>query len=136
MMRDERIQADMRLIGSRIFGLWYFLLLVSLLYRQFFLGQPLDQYWDIALIFFGGTLYASTALFARGAVYQNTIARSVKIGVPIMLVTIVAVAYFLGNIQSLGDLARTIVGATIGLALMSALFYFLYRRWERRIEAE
>lgn len=136
MIRDERIQADMRRIGSRIFGLWYFLLLISLLYHQFYLRQPLDQYWDIALIFFGGTLYASTALFARGAVYQNTISRLFKWGVPIMMITIIATAYFLGNIESVADLAETIVGATIGLALMSMLFLFLYRRWERRIETD
>jgi hypothetical protein len=134
MIRDERIQSSKRRIASQTFGLWYILLLATLLYRQFYLRQSLDQYWDIAAIFFCGTLYTSIALFARGAVYESMATRSLKWAAPIILVSIVITAYFLGNIKSIGDLVETILGAALGLAVINFLFFVLYRRWEKRID--
>lgn len=134
MVADERIQDETRRIGSRVFSLWYYLLMASLLYRQFYLRQSLDQYWDIALIFFLGALYASIARFARGAVSGNTITRSFKWAAPIIILTIIITTYLLGNINSTVGLIETIVGASIGLVVVGSLFLFLYRRWEQRID--
>jgi hypothetical protein len=47
-----------------------------------------SEYWDIALIFFIGTLYVTIAGFARGAVYENAVIRFGKWSVPIILITI------------------------------------------------
>jgi hypothetical protein len=133
-MSDERIRLSKRHIASQGFGIWYLLLLASLLYRQFILKQSIDQYWDIAVVFFIGALYVSLSIFAWGAVDENRITRSFKWSVVSILLTILAVSYFLGNITSIVNLVVTIVSALIGIALVTILFYFLYRRWEKGIE--
>jgi hypothetical protein len=135
MKSDERIRLSKRHIASQGFGIWYFLLLASLLYRQFVLKQSIDQYWDIAVIFFIGAFYVSIAIHAKGAITENTITRYFKWSAPLILVTILAISYFLGNIASITDLIVTILSAAIGIAVVAILFYFLYRRWERSIDA-
>jgi hypothetical protein len=134
MVNDERIRSSIRKITSQVFGIWYVLLLASLLYRQFYLGQPLRQYWDIVVIFFIGTSYATISMFARGAVYENRITKCVKWSVPTLLVTNVAVAYFRGHIKTIGDLIASVIGGAIGIALVGILLCFLYRRWEKKID--
>jgi hypothetical protein len=112
------------------------LLLTALLYRQFYLGQPLNEYWDVALIFFIGTFYVAIAGFAQGAVHETTITRIGKRIVPVILVTVVAVAYFQGRINSVADLVGAAISALVGLSLLSLLLYYLYRRWERQNELD
>ena len=135
MKSDERIRSTKRHIASQGFGIWYILMLASLLYRQFILKQSIDQYWDIAVIFFVGAFYVSISGFARGAVYENRVTRSFKWSAVTILLTIIAVSTFLGNITSITELIVIILSAAIGLAVMAILFYFLYRRWERSIDA-
>jgi hypothetical protein len=67
-------------------------------------------------------------------VYESMATRSLKWAAPIILVSIVITAYFLGNIKSIGDLVETILGAALGLAVINFLFFVLYRRWEKRID--
>ncbi len=133
-MSDERIRLSKRHIASRGFGIWYILLIASLLYRQFYLRQSIDQYWDIAITFFIGALYVSISSFAKGAVHENRITRSFKWSALSILLVIVAVSYFLGNITSIADLVITILSASLGIALITILFYFLYKRWEQSID--
>jgi hypothetical protein len=133
-MGDERILLEKRLIASQGFGIWYLLMLASLLYRQFYLRQSIDQYWDIAAAFFIGTFYVSISIFAKGALYENRITRSFKWSALTIMMTIVAVSYSLGNIASFADLIATIISAAIGIALITILFYFLYKRWEQSID--
>lgn len=134
MINDERIRSSITKITSQVFVIWYVLLLASLLYRQFYLGQPLRQYWDIVVIFCIGTSYGTISMFARGAVYKNRITKCAKWSVPTLLLTNVAVAYFRGHIETIGDLIASIIGGAIGIALLGILLFFLYRRWERKID--
>ena len=136
MIRDERISQAKNRIASRGFGIWYILLLMALLYRQFYLGQPPNEYWDIALIFFIGTLYVAMAGFAQGAVHETAIIRIGKRTVPVILITVVAVAYFQGRINSMADLVGAVLSALVGLSLLGLLSYYLYRRWERQNELD
>ncbi len=135
MSTDERISSTKRSIASQGFGIWYVLMLASLLYRQFYLRQTIDQYWDIAVTFFVGALFVSFSIFSRGAVYENKITRSFKWSALTILLTVLAVSYLLGNITSLAELMVTAVSAAIGMAFVAILFYLVYRRWERSIEA-
>jgi hypothetical protein len=136
MIRDERIRKTKHQIASRAFGIWYLLLLAALLYRQFYLGQAPKEYWDIALIFFIGSLYVSIAGFAKGAVYETSFARQLKWTVPAILFSIVAVNYFQGKLDTVADLLEILISALIGLASIGLVFYFLYRRWEKKIDLE
>ncbi len=136
MIRDERISRVKDRIATRGFGIWYVLLLVALLYRQFYLGQPLNEYWDIALIFFIGTFYVAIASFAQGAVHETAIIRLGKRIIPVILITVVAVAYFQGRINSVADLVGTMLSALISLSLLGLLFFYLYRKWEKQNELD
>jgi hypothetical protein len=133
MNRDERIHAEMQRGASQGFGIWYLLMLASLLIRQFYLRQSIEQYWDLVAIFLIGTTYVSIVTFARGAVYESVIGRLSKWMAPAIVITVVAVNYLLGNIKTLKQLIVTVVSAAIGGSLIMLLFYLLYRRWEGRI---
>lgn len=131
-MKDERINGVRGRIAAGGFGIWYILLLMALLYRQFYLGQPVSEYWDMALIFFIGTLYVVIAGFARGAVYENAVIRFGKWSVPIIVITIVAVSYYQGQIHSVVDVVVFVVSALVGLSVFGLVSYYLYRRWEKQ----
>jgi hypothetical protein len=135
MKTDERIGLSKRHIASKGFGIWYILMLASLIYRQFYLGQTIDQYWDVVATFFIGAMYVSIAAFAQGAVIMNRTTRSFRWSALTILLTIIAVSYFRGSIASVSDLMTTIASAAIGIAFVAILFYALYRSWERSIDA-
>lgn len=136
MKTDERIRQTKNHVASQGFGIWYLLLLAALLYRQFYLGQAPKEYWDIALIFFIGTFYVAITGFAKGAVYENSLATYWKWTVPVIVLTIVALNYFQGKLENTADLLETIISSLIGVAFIGLVFYFLYRRWEKNIEPE
>ena len=132
MLRDERISQARRRIAAGGFGIWYYLLLGMLIYRQFYLGQPWNEYWDIVLTFFIGTLYVTIASFAQGAVYETSIIRHGKRTVPSIVITIVVVTYFKGGINTVVDLLTVVTSALLGISLLGLLAYYLYRRWEKK----
>ena len=136
MIRDERIREAKNRIASRAFGIWYVLLLAALLYRQFYLGQAPKEYWEFALIFFIGTFYVAIAGFAKGAVYEKSLAHYWKWTVPVIILTIVALNYFQGKLNTLADLLETLLATLIGAAAIGLVFYMLYRRWEKKIGLE
>ena len=132
MLRDERISQARRRIMAGGFGIWYILLLGMLYYRQFYLGQPWNEYWDIALTFFIGTLYVTMASFAQGAVYETSVIRCGKWAVPSILVTIVVVMYFQGLVNTVVELLTVVTSALLGLSIVGLPAYYLYRRWEKK----
>ncbi len=136
MIKDERISETKSQIASRAFGIWYLLLLVALLYRQFYLKQAPKEYWDIALIFFIGCFYVVGAGFSKGAVYENSLARYWKLTVPVIIVTILGLNYFQGRLNTIADILVTLISALIGLAFVGVVFYFLYQRWEKKIDLD
>jgi hypothetical protein len=132
MLRDERISQARKRIMAGGFGIWYILLLGMLYYRQFYLGQPWNEYWDIALTFFIGTLYVTMASFAQGAVYETSMIRQVKWMIPTIVITIVVVMYFRGVINTVVDLLTAVTSALLGLSMVGLPAYYLYRRWEKK----
>ncbi len=134
MIKDKRINSVKNRIAARCFGIWHILLLIVLLYRQFYLGQPASEYWDIALLFFVGTLYVTIASFASGAIHETNIITIGKWTVPVILITIVAVMYYQGQITTIVDLVESVLSAFVSLTVLGVLMYYLYRRWEKQIE--
>lgn len=59
-IQDERIIQEARKQNSLGFTILYFGVLLDLLYRQFILQEPLSRYWDLALLFFGVSIYLAT----------------------------------------------------------------------------
>ena len=105
----------------------------SLLYRQFYLKQPIEQYWDLAAIFFIGIMFVSISMFNRGAVDKDAITRLYKVLVPFIIIGVVALNYILGNIASIKQLIVSIIFTAIGVSLVMVVFYILYKRWESKI---
>ncbi|MEJ2263043.1 MAG: hypothetical protein P8X95_06330 [Anaerolineales bacterium] len=134
MIKDERISSVKNRVAARGFGIWYILLLIALLYRQFYLGQSVSKYWDLALIFFVGTAYVTIASFAKGAIYETNMIKIGKWTIPFILITIVAVMYFQGQITSIAELVTALLSALVGLSLLGVVLYYLYRRWEKQNE--
>ena len=132
MIRDERISQARRRIMAGGFGIWYILLLGMLYYRQFYLGQSWNEYWDIALTFFIGTLYVTMASFAQGAVYETSMIRQAKWIIPSIVISIVVVMYFQGGINTVVELLTAVASALLSLSLLGLLAYYLYRRWEKK----
>ena len=133
MIKDERIKSSMKHIASQGFVIWFILMNASLLYRQCYLKQPIEQYWDLAAIFFIGVMFVAISIFGRGAVHKNAITKLYKWMVPSIIIGVVAVNYILGNIASIKQLIVTIIGTAIGLSLVLVVFYILYKRWENKI---
>ena len=133
MIKDERIKSSLRQIGSKGFWIWYFLLLASLLYRQFYLKQSIEQYWDLAATFFIGVIFVSISIFAHGSVHERVTTRIFPWMAISIIISVVAVNYFLGNIVSIKQLMVTIISAAIGISLVMVGFYFLYKKWESNI---
>ena len=123
----------MRHIASQGFVIWWILMNTSLLYRQFYLKQPIEQYWDLAAIFFIGAIFGSISMFGRGALHDNVFKIIYKWMVPFLIIGLVALNFILGNIASIKQLIVTIIGAAIGASLSMVVFYILYKRWESKI---
>ena len=132
MVRDERIIQARRRIAASGFVIWYILLLAMVYYRQFYLGQPWNEYWDIVLTFFIGTLYVTIASFSQGAVYETSIIRQAKWIIPSILISSVVLMYFQGGINTIVDLLTVVTSALLGLSTLGLLAYYLYRRWEKK----
>lgn len=134
MNSDERITRTKNQIAATGFNIWLILILLSLFYRQFYLGQSPREYWDIALILFIGTLYVALATYAKGAVQETAIYHYGKWVIPVILASILLVNFFLGNISSVLDFLAILVSALVSLLILWFIFYTLYSRWEKRNE--
>jgi hypothetical protein len=134
MVRDERILDTRNRIAAKCFNFWYFSILISLLYRQFYLKQSPQEYWDIALLFFTGTIYVSLASYSKGAVPETAIYQYGKWTVPVILITILLFNYFQGNLKSIFDFLGVLLSALAGTLLFGLLFHFLFSRWKKQNE--
>ena len=131
MITDERIQATRHRWSALGFQVWYWLLLCDLLYRQFYLHQPVREYWDISAIFFIGTCFVFLALLSKGG-YSGNLGRHFKITMPTIVITIFVVNFLKGKIVTTGDAAKTILGTAMGIALILPVSFYLNRKWEKR----
>jgi hypothetical protein len=52
--------------------------------------------------------------------------------VPVIVITIVVLNLLQGRLTSLAGVLATLVSAALGASAMGLIFYFLYRRWERK----
>ncbi len=70
-LQDERIIQETHRQNSVGFAILYFGLLLDLLYRQFILRDPVSQYWDLALLFFGVTFFLAAKRIRTGLLTGN-----------------------------------------------------------------
>jgi len=90
-IHDERIIQESRKHNSSGFFILYYGLLLSLLYRQFILQDPVSKYWDLALLFFGVTFYLAakrigSGLFTTKVNLKRIIPSSIVASIVVLLV--------------------------------------------------
>jgi len=97
-VQDERIIQEYRNQNNSAFGILYLGVLLDLLYRQFILLDPISRYWDLALLFFGVSIYLATKRVNSGLLATKP---NIKLILPTSVVATVVILitnyYFLGN---------------------------------------
>ncbi len=113
---DERIISESRKQNSVGFLILYFGLLLVLLYRQFIRMQPLEEIWDLHLLFFGVTFFIAFKKVFAGFYIQKS--RKLLI---VNTAVFTAVQYFFLNRDKLSGLilgAFVFFIASIGFELL------------------
>ena len=130
-MKDERIQATSNRFAGGGFWILLVLLWISLVYRMWILKQHPREWWDIFAILIIGTFFVFVAYANKGVLDHDFKRRWLAIGI-VLIIVIPAVQFFMGHIQSVGDLAGTLIGLPLGLGPVIGISYFLNRRWKRK----
>jgi ABC-type Fe3+-siderophore transport system permease subunit len=117
-IKDERIIKETRKQNNLGFTILYFGLLLALVYRQFIIKEPISDYWDLALLFFGVTFYLATKRVSSGLL-TNTLNWK-----KIIPTSIIATVVFL-IINSFNNQYRSIFEAIISGVIFLVLFYGL-----------
>ncbi|MFC1693803.1 DUF6773 family protein [Candidatus Latescibacterota bacterium] len=140
MIVDERIKTVRNRSAAGGFLITYCLLLIDLLYRQFYLKQSPGDYWDIFMIWFVSMLYVGITAFSSGMVSgQVKVGRQLKILIPGFIVIMFVIFYIHGKITTLHELAGIIVSLVVGVPVFCSVvlfYYYLNRRWEKKNELE
>ncbi len=131
MIKDERIRETINRYAARGFFMWYFLLLIVLLYRQFYLKQPVSEFLDLGIIFAIGTMYVGISCFAQG-VYSGSISKYLKTVIPVVSATNLAVLYYRGQLNSFHDFLGAVLGCVVGASVIGFIIYYLNRAWEKK----
>ena len=130
-MKDERIQATSNRFAGGGFWILIVLLWISLVYRMWILKQHPREWWDIFAILIIGTFFVFITYANKGVLDHDFKRRWLAIGI-VLIIVIPAVQFFMGHIQSVGDLAGTLIGLPLGLGPVIGISYFLNRRWKRK----
>ena len=134
MKKDERIQTTVNRFAARGFVIWYVLMLISLDYRLLILKQHPREIWDIAAIFFIGTLYVFIASAKNGVIDPGFFKwRSLTIGFAIAaIIGFFMFQYIAGRTPSVVEVGAFMIGFLPGMGLVIGIAYFLNRRWKRK----
>ncbi len=136
MITDERIEAVRNRAVAGGFSITYSLLLMDLLYRQFYLKQVWSDYWDIFIVWIVSSLYAGITMYSSGMM-SGQVGRQFKIMIPVIIVTIFMISFIRGDITSLAELTEFIAGLVVAIPVLILMFFFYYylnRRWEKKNE--
>lgn len=137
MIADERIKAVSNRTAAGGFFIMYSLLLIDLLYRQFYLKQLPGDYWDILMIWFASSLYVGIAGYSSGMM-SGSIGQLFKIIIPVVIVVVLVTNYW-GRITSVHDLAEMMLSLIVMVPVLFLVFlfyYYLNRRWEKKNELD
>ncbi|MBN1294210.1 MAG: hypothetical protein JXB48_20410 [Candidatus Latescibacteria bacterium] len=138
MIIDERIKSVRNRTAAGGFFIMSSLLLIDLLYRQFYLKQTPGNYWDILLIWFASVLYVGITAYSSGMM-SGKISRQFKVIIPTVIVAQFATLYFRGRITSMHDLSEFILSLVVMIPVLFSVFlfyYYLNRRWEKKNELD
>jgi len=130
-MKDERIQTTVNHFAAGGFFIWHSLTSVSLSYRFLILKQDPRDLWDFIVIYLIVNLFVFIAYASKG-VFDHVFKRlwlTIFIGVFIVNLTLF---FIMGQIGSLVDVVKYLIGFLLGMVPVTATAYFLNRRWKRK----
>ena len=123
MIKDERIRATIHRSAARGFAIWYVLLFIALLYRNFHLHQPVKEHWDITVVFFVGTIYVFLSFINKGVYAGHFNKKMIRIVLG-AVTAILAVNYFQGNYHSIADFGEDILTMAFYLTLLIPILLY------------
>lgn len=104
-IQDERITQEARKQNSIGFTILYYGILIDILYRQFILKQPVASYWDLALLFFGVTLFIAAKRIGSGLLTSQSKNNPIRVVLPSSIAAALAFTgvnyWWLGNKSTL-----------------------------------
>jgi len=130
-MNDERIQTTVNRIAARVFAIWFLLMSMSLIYRTLILKQHIRDFWDIAAIFWIGTLYGFIARANKGVFDHGFKMTWLSIGIGVFIVNF-TLFFIMGRMHSVLDVGELLIGFLLGMGLVVGIAHFLNRRWKRK----
>jgi hypothetical protein len=135
-MDDERSIQTYRNIGSKVYALTVWLMMAAMIYRRRVLGQSLEDYWDIATIFFAtGLIYISANLYFIGIFPERLKQASIRI-----FFTMATIGLFTGiisgRITSFKQGLETLIGISIATGIVTMFFFFFSFWGKKKIDSE
>jgi len=128
-VQDERIIEESRKQNSLGFTILYFGLLLDLLYRQFILMQPISEYWDLALLFFGTAFYLTAKRVGSGLYASNVNLKSIILGSVVATIVNSGVNYwYLGNTELLELLIGGVTFFVCFISITLLMQYFSQKK--------
>ncbi|MCK4789128.1 MAG: hypothetical protein KAV87_35630 [Desulfobacteraceae bacterium] len=130
-MKDERIQATVKSIAAGGFFIYFVATLIALNYRLWILKQNPRQCWDFFAIFIIVSLYGFIAFASKGAFDQRFKKTWLTIGITVIAGNTV-LFFIMGQINSIAELCKFLLGVIPSVGLVIAVAYFLNRHWKRK----
>ncbi|WP_213996842.1 DUF6773 family protein [Tepidanaerobacter syntrophicus] len=132
-VRDERIIQEAMKQNSLGFTILFFGLLFDILCRQFLFHQPISSYWDLALLFFGTSIYLAVKRISSG-IYTGKV--SVKRIIPSSIIA--SIVYSAVNYQYFKntDLLELFIGAItffVGFLAVNLLMQYVSQKKNKQI---
>jgi len=135
MKTDERLTSVINRSASKGFYLWYVLIMAILLYRQFWLKQNIEEFIDIGIIFFIGTLYVFISYLNQGVLANNTGKRILRI-VLSAAGGIIIVNILTGQLNSFWEYVGLVIGIIFFLAVFIPVTFYLNSKWKKKNEID
>lgn len=133
--RDERIMQGRNRIGALAYFIVYWLLIIDILVRQFYLKQHISEYVDIFIIFLASALFVNLGVMAKGFITDRR-RKILTLNIPVAVVVILSAGIIMGNINSIQEAASSLIAAVVGASVVYGLYYLLYSRWKKRNDLE
>ncbi|MFW6030472.1 MAG: DUF6773 family protein [Halanaerobiales bacterium] len=139
---DERIVKEKRKINSYAFNILFIGLWIILVYRQFVLGQSIDQYWDIFVLTLGGSFFVLINNMLKGIylTYKKKDEKYKKLLVSAAIGTIIFItvnSIFSGNgFSNSEEIISTIISAVVFFIVWIALQAFIIHISEKKSKQE
>ena len=130
MIRDERLRDTHRRAAARGYQLVFWLLLIDLNYRLFWLKESPREHWDLAAICFAGAFLVFGSIVFGGGFSGDY--RVLKRVVPTVFIGVNVISALRADELTVGFVVRGMLASALALAVFAGMVVAVTRLWERR----